>query len=45
MRSSNGSWRRSDAASSGEAARGVERVRVTLHESHVASASFTGNVS
>jgi 6-pyruvoyltetrahydropterin/6-carboxytetrahydropterin synthase len=29
----------------GEAARGVERVRVTLHESHVASASFTGNVS
>jgi 6-pyruvoyltetrahydropterin/6-carboxytetrahydropterin synthase len=29
----------------GAAARGVERVRVTLHESHVASASFTGNVS
>jgi 6-pyruvoyltetrahydropterin/6-carboxytetrahydropterin synthase len=29
----------------GAAARGVERVRVTLHESHVASASFTGDVS
>jgi 6-pyruvoyltetrahydropterin/6-carboxytetrahydropterin synthase len=29
----------------GAAARGVERVRVTLHESHVASASFIGNVS
>jgi 6-pyruvoyltetrahydropterin/6-carboxytetrahydropterin synthase len=26
----------------GSAARGVERVRVTLHESHVASASFEG---
>ncbi len=26
----------------GGAARGVERVRVTLHESHVASASFEG---
>jgi 6-pyruvoyltetrahydropterin/6-carboxytetrahydropterin synthase len=26
----------------GPAARDVERVRVTLHESHVASASFTG---
>jgi 6-pyruvoyltetrahydropterin/6-carboxytetrahydropterin synthase len=29
----------------GAAARGVERVRVTLHESHVASASFTGPIS
>jgi 6-pyruvoyl-tetrahydropterin synthase len=29
----------------GAAARRVERVRVTLHESHVASASFTGDVS
>ena len=29
----------------GATARGVERVRVTLHESHVASASFTGDVS
>ncbi len=29
----------------GPAARGVERVRVTLHESHVASASFTGSIS
>jgi 6-pyruvoyl-tetrahydropterin synthase len=29
----------------GPAARGVERVRVTLHESHVASASFTGTIS
>ena len=29
----------------GPAARGVESVRVTLHESHVASASYTGNVS
>jgi len=29
----------------GEAARGVQSLRVTLHESHVASASFTGNVS
>jgi 6-pyruvoyltetrahydropterin/6-carboxytetrahydropterin synthase len=29
----------------GAAARGVERVRVTLHESHVASASFTGDLS
>ena len=28
----------------GAGARGVERVRVTLHESHVASASFTGPV-
>src|SRR6267378_2284006 len=28
----------------GEAARGVERVCVTLHESHVASASFTGPI-
>ena len=26
-------------------ARGVESVRVTLHESHVASASFTGRIS
>ena len=29
----------------GEGARGVRSLRVTLHESHVASASFTGNVS
>ena len=29
----------------GPAARGVESVRVTLHESHVASASFTGTIS
>ena len=29
----------------GQAARGLERVRVTLHESHVASASFTGPIS
>jgi 6-pyruvoyltetrahydropterin/6-carboxytetrahydropterin synthase len=29
----------------GAGARGVARVRVTLHESHVASASFTGDVS
>lgn len=29
----------------GAAARGVERVRVTLQESHVASASFTGTIS
>jgi 6-pyruvoyltetrahydropterin/6-carboxytetrahydropterin synthase len=29
----------------GPAARGVDRVRVTLHESHVASASFTGAIS
>ena len=29
----------------GSGARGAERVRVTLHESHVASASFTGAVS
>jgi 6-pyruvoyl-tetrahydropterin synthase len=29
----------------GPAARGVERVRVTLHESHVASASYTGTIS
>jgi 6-pyruvoyl-tetrahydropterin synthase len=29
----------------GAGARGVESVRVTLHESHVASASFEGNVS
>jgi 6-pyruvoyltetrahydropterin/6-carboxytetrahydropterin synthase len=28
----------------GSAARGVERVRVTLHESHVASASFEGRL-
>ena len=28
----------------GEAARGVESVRVTLHESHVASASYEGAV-
>jgi 6-pyruvoyl-tetrahydropterin synthase len=28
----------------GAAARGVERVRVTLHESHVASASFEGEL-
>lgn len=29
----------------GAGARGVERARVTLHESHVASASFTGTLS
>jgi 6-pyruvoyltetrahydropterin/6-carboxytetrahydropterin synthase len=29
----------------GPGARGVESVRVTLHESHVASASYTGAVS
>ena len=29
----------------GAAARGVESVRVTLHESHVASASYAGNIS
>jgi 6-pyruvoyltetrahydropterin/6-carboxytetrahydropterin synthase len=29
----------------GPGARGVESVRVTLHESHVASASYTGGVS
>jgi 6-pyruvoyl-tetrahydropterin synthase len=29
----------------GAGASGVERVRVTLHESHVASASFTGPVA
>ena len=29
----------------GAAANGVERVRVTLHESHVASASYTGRIS
>src|SRR5712692_1350359 len=29
----------------GEGARGVQSLRVTLHESHVASASFTGKVS
>ena len=29
----------------GPAARGVEGVRVTLHESHVASASYTGTLS
>jgi 6-pyruvoyltetrahydropterin/6-carboxytetrahydropterin synthase len=29
----------------GADARGVESVRVTLHESHVASASFTGPIS
>ena len=29
----------------GAGAHGVESVRVTLHESHVASASFTGTVS
>jgi 6-pyruvoyltetrahydropterin/6-carboxytetrahydropterin synthase len=29
----------------GPAARSVEGIRVTLHESHVASASFTGTVS
>jgi 6-pyruvoyltetrahydropterin/6-carboxytetrahydropterin synthase len=29
----------------GAGARGVESVRVTLHESHVASASFTGRIS
>ena len=29
----------------GAGARGVERVRVTLHESHVASASFTDRIS
>lgn len=28
----------------GGAARGVERIRVTLHESHVASASFEGRL-
>ena len=29
----------------GAAASGVENVRVTLHESHVASASYTGSIS
>ena len=29
----------------GAGARGVERARVTLHDSHVASASFTGTLS
>ena len=29
----------------GAGARGVESARVTLHESHVASASFTGTIS
>ena len=29
----------------GEGARGVQSLRVTLHESHIASASFTGQVS
>ena len=29
----------------GAAARGVDRVRVTLHESHVASASYAGTLS
>jgi 6-pyruvoyl-tetrahydropterin synthase len=29
----------------GAAARGVESLRVTLHESHVASASFTGPIA
>ncbi|MFI5179438.1 MAG: 6-pyruvoyl trahydropterin synthase family protein, partial [Vicinamibacterales bacterium] len=29
----------------GPHARGVESVRVTLHESHVASASYTGRIS
>ena len=29
----------------GSSARGVESVRVTLHESHVASASFAGSIS
>lgn len=29
----------------GDAARGVDRVRVTLHESHVASASYAGTLS
>jgi 6-pyruvoyl-tetrahydropterin synthase len=29
----------------GSGARGVESVRVTLHESHVASASFAGRIS
>ena len=29
----------------GAGAAGVERIRVTLHESHVASASFTGSVA
>jgi 6-pyruvoyltetrahydropterin/6-carboxytetrahydropterin synthase len=29
----------------GAAARGTERLRVTLHESHVASASFTGAIA
>ena len=29
----------------GPAARGVDGVRVTLHESHVASASYTGTIS
>ena len=29
----------------GAAASGVESVRVTLHESHVASASYTGSIS
>lgn len=29
----------------GDAARGIQSVRVTLHESHIASASFDGRVS
>ena len=29
----------------GPGARGIESIRVTLHESHVASASFTGTLS
>jgi 6-pyruvoyltetrahydropterin/6-carboxytetrahydropterin synthase len=29
----------------GDGARGVDSVRVTLHESHVASASYTGTIS
>ena len=29
----------------GPGARGIQSLRVTLHESHVAAASFTGNVS
>jgi 6-pyruvoyl-tetrahydropterin synthase len=33
-----------DGGQLGSAARGVERVRITLHESHVASASFEGSV-
>ena len=34
-----------DRGELGPGARGVESLRVTLHESHVASASFAGNIS